>query len=233
MTRLAIDTAGAYCSAALALGDQQDNGKVLTRFEPMARGQAERILPMIEELMQLAGLGYSDLEKIICSVGPGSFTGVRIGIALAKGLALASRTPLVGAARTLVLGQKFARMTDFSVGRFAVVIDAGRGEIYTQLFSAAGGLLEPVTQPMLLSLDEAAGFFSTKGVEAVVGPALDAGVRRRLATLGEGLTVIDGQAEDLLDIEERLFDCGDAVRPLYLRAADAKPQVGKALQRQS
>lgn len=231
MTILAIDTAGAYCSAALGYDDGGERHR-LSAFEPMGRGQAERILPMVEELLQRAGLDYGALDEIRCSVGPGSFTGVRIGIALAKGLALASGRPLYGVGRLLVIGQKYAAMDGAVAGPIAVVIDAGRGEIYVQAFAKLHGAVEGLTAPSLVSLEEAAGFFSAHQVDTVIGPALDPAVLQRLGAIGRSFAVVDGQAEDLLHIGAHLFDHGDAVRPLYLRAADAKPQVGKALKRQ-
>ena len=237
MTELAIDTAGAYCSAALRHGEGCEGGaRISARFEPMGRGQAERILPMIEALLLEAGLDYSDLDKILCTIGPGSFTGVRIGIALAKGLALANGTPLSGAARSLVIGNKYARMEVARPGRFAVIIDAGRDEIYGQGFSLTDGAFAVETPPSLVRLDEVDGFFKTHEIEFAIGPAVTGvllgTLLEPLGGVPEAFTVVDGRAEDLLHIDEKMFDHGEAVRPLYLRAADAKPQVGKALKRQ-
>ena len=89
MVSLAIDIAGAPYQLALALS-ASDEGTVLRASFDGGRGQAERVLDQLDDLMQQAGACYETLETIYCTVGPGSFTGVRVGVALAKGLALAS-----------------------------------------------------------------------------------------------------------------------------------------------
>jgi tRNA threonylcarbamoyl adenosine modification protein YeaZ len=89
---LAFDTSAAHCAAALVCGPD-----VLgRRHEPMDRGQAERLLPMLEELMADAGAGWSDLDGIGVVTGPGNFTGVRLAVAAARGLALGLGVPAVG-----------------------------------------------------------------------------------------------------------------------------------------
>ena len=89
---LAIDSAGAACSAAV----WHDGQLAASRLERMARGQSERLLPLIEEAMAESGLGYADLAAIAVTTGPGGFTGARIGLAAARGLALASGKPAIG-----------------------------------------------------------------------------------------------------------------------------------------
>jgi tRNA threonylcarbamoyl adenosine modification protein YeaZ len=90
---LAFDTAAAHCAAALVRGDA-----VLGRcVEPMDRGQAERLLSLCEELLAAAGVGWADLDGIGVCVGPGNFTGLRLGVAAARGLALALDRPAAGA----------------------------------------------------------------------------------------------------------------------------------------
>ena len=86
---LSFDTAAAHCAAALVRG-----GTVIAQaHEPMARGQAERLFPMIAEMLEGAGLGWGDPDAIGTGTGPGTFTGVRIAVAAARGLALAQRHP--------------------------------------------------------------------------------------------------------------------------------------------
>ncbi|HMM07779.1 MAG TPA: tRNA (adenosine(37)-N6)-threonylcarbamoyltransferase complex dimerization subunit type 1 TsaB [Paracoccus solventivorans] len=89
---LGFDTSAAHCAAAVVCG-----GRVLAqRIEPMARGQAERLFPLLAELLAEAGLGWSDLDAIGVGEGPGNFTGIRISVAAARGLALSLRIPAVG-----------------------------------------------------------------------------------------------------------------------------------------
>ena len=89
---LAFDTAAAHCAAALVRGP----AVLAARHEPMDRGQAERLLPMLEELMAEAGTGWTSLDGIGVVTGPGNFTGVRLAVAAARGLALGLGIPAVG-----------------------------------------------------------------------------------------------------------------------------------------
>ena len=96
MRLLALDTATSACSAAL-----WQDGTVLARhLQPMARGQSEALLPMVAAVMAEAGLAFADLDLLAVTVGPGTFTGIRIGLAAARGLALATGLPLAGIATT-------------------------------------------------------------------------------------------------------------------------------------
>ncbi|MGR3464137.1 tRNA (adenosine(37)-N6)-threonylcarbamoyltransferase complex dimerization subunit type 1 TsaB [Limimaricola sp.] len=88
---LAIDTSAAHCAAALHLGD-----RIVARVEPMAKGQAERLMPFLEELLASESLGWRDLAAIGVGTGPGNFTGLRIGVSVARGLALGLGIPAIG-----------------------------------------------------------------------------------------------------------------------------------------
>ena len=89
---LGFDTSAAHCAAALLLGDRV----LAMRAEPMARGQAERLMPLLEEVLAEAGHVWGDLARIGVGVGPGNFTGIRIGVSAARGLALALDIPAIG-----------------------------------------------------------------------------------------------------------------------------------------
>ncbi|MBA4490593.1 tRNA (adenosine(37)-N6)-threonylcarbamoyltransferase complex dimerization subunit type 1 TsaB [Paracoccus sp. S1E-3] len=99
---LGFDTSAAHCAAALLSGDQLIAG----RHEDMSKGQAERLMPLIEEMLAEAGLGWADLSLIGVGTGPGNFTGIRIAVAAARGLALALNIPAIGigAAEALAFG---------------------------------------------------------------------------------------------------------------------------------
>ena len=88
---LAFDTSAAHCAAALLLGD-----RVVTRVEVMAKGQAERLVPMLDELLAGEGVDWPAITCLAVGVGPGNFTGIRIAVALARGLALGLKVPAVG-----------------------------------------------------------------------------------------------------------------------------------------
>ncbi|MCF3973669.1 tRNA (adenosine(37)-N6)-threonylcarbamoyltransferase complex dimerization subunit type 1 TsaB [Paracoccus salsus] len=93
---LGFDTSAAHCAAALLCGD-----RLLTlRHEEMGTGQAERLFPMLEEMLGEAGLGWSDIAVIGVGTGPGNFTGIRVAVAAARGLALALGVPAVGVTAT-------------------------------------------------------------------------------------------------------------------------------------
>ncbi len=105
---LAFDTSGSWCAVALRVADRVR----AHRFEPMARGQGERLFPAIEETMaeaaigwaDLAAIGWADLAAIGVGTGPGNFTGIRIGVAAARGLAMGLRIPAIGIDRFAALG---------------------------------------------------------------------------------------------------------------------------------
>ncbi len=91
LTVLAFDTSAAHCAAALLCG-----GEITTRVEEMARGQGERLMGLLEDVLADAGLVWSDLDGIGVGVGPGNFTGIRIAVSAARGLALGLGKPAVG-----------------------------------------------------------------------------------------------------------------------------------------
>ena len=99
---LALDTAGPHCAAVLLSGDDV----AMERLEPMARGQAERLMPMLEEVLAEAGAAWADLHALGVGTGPGNFTGIRIGVSAARGLAMALGVPAIGVTATdaLLLG---------------------------------------------------------------------------------------------------------------------------------
>ncbi len=89
---LGFDTSAAHCAAALLSGDRV----IASRAEDMGRGQAERLMPLLEDVLKEAGIGWSDLDAIGVGVGPGNFTGIRISVSAARGLALALDIPAIG-----------------------------------------------------------------------------------------------------------------------------------------
>ncbi|RJL13960.1 tRNA (adenosine(37)-N6)-threonylcarbamoyltransferase complex dimerization subunit type 1 TsaB [Paracoccus siganidrum] len=89
---LGFDTSAAHCAAALLCGDRV----LASRHEEMAKGQAERLFPLLEGLLAEAGLGWAELDVIGVGIGPGNFTGIRVAVAAARGLALSLGIPAVG-----------------------------------------------------------------------------------------------------------------------------------------
>jgi len=208
MIVLAIDTALAACGVAVTEGARP----LACRVAPMERGHQEALAPLVAEVMAEAGLGFDRLDRLAVTVGPGSFTGLRVGLAFAKGLALALDLPCagIGALEGLAAGGE---------GFAAAVIDARREHIYLQCFAGA----EPLMAPDILPAAEAAARLAelyTGGEARLVGPG---------AALLEG--VLPGarlEPRDWCDpvAVARLAAARPvsraAPRPLYLRAPDAR-----------
>ncbi len=139
---LGFDTSQAACAAALSL-----DGRVRVRIEDMARGQAERLMGVLEEMLAAEGLVWGDLDVIGVGIGPGNFTGIRIGVAAARGLAMALRIPAVGVSA-------FEAAAGVSARPLWVAVPAPRGQVWLQRL-APGGRETPtlVPQEALAGLD--------------------------------------------------------------------------------
>ena len=212
-----MDAAGGACSAAL----WRDGRLAARRFEPMKRGQSERLVPMIEAVMAEGNLDYARLDRLAVTTGPGGFTGVRIGLATARGLALACGRPLIGVSSFHVLAYA-ARKEAPTDGSLVVVIDAKRRELYVQAF---GPNLVQVTKPVSLAPEQLADFLPEGPLVLVgdavaqAGPAL--ATAKRSFALAETPGVVDAAwlAElvatgDVIDAEVSVAE------PLYLRPPD-------------
>jgi len=123
MKLFALDTATEACSVALWL-----DGEVVERFEVAGRDHTQRLPSMAHALLVDAGLGWSQLDGLVCGIGPGSFAGVRIGVAYTQGLALAHGQPVVGVSSLAMLAQTALR--EPGAERALVAIDARMDEVY-------------------------------------------------------------------------------------------------------
>jgi len=219
---LALDTALAACSAAVF---DTKRGLVAGTSLSMRRGHAEALLPLIERVMDDAGFAFSDLDRIAVTVGPGSFTGLRVGVSAARGIALAAGKPAVGvttlaafAAPALILAQGTPVLA---------VIDARNDQVYLQLFRDGEADL-----PRIATVSEALELASNEPVY-IAG----SGGRLLVAAWPQDRPVPStGDAGDAPDIEwvARLgaqASPGDLPKPLYLRAPDARPQAPQLPQR--
>lgn len=203
MIVLALDTCLAACSVAVTDGERV----LASRVEPMARGHQERLAPLVAEAMAEAGLGFDALDRIGVTVGPGSFTGLRVGLAFAKGLAAALDIPAVGVGTLEALAWPYA-------GRVIAALDAKRGQVYLQGFADS----RAVTAPDVLPLETAAARVAELTPQVLVG------------TGAELLSQVVGDAQiytaDHLDglAVARLAALKPVVppKPLYLRAPDAR-----------
>jgi len=243
MTDLGIDTAGAGCSVGLRFG-VSDDLRVVARFERAERGQSERVMVLLQELIDEAGVDYRSLKRIICTIGPGSFTGVRVGIALAKGLALASGAPLYGVSNLVLMGHKYARSVEITSSDmvFAVYLNAGRGAFYMQAFAhksfddnikrdgMTGAHINMLCPPELVERENVLDFMARFNTEQLVGSDKDLIESDQLLSR-YSVDEIEILAQDLFALDERFLEQGQNVSALYLRAPDAKPQQGKMLER--
>ncbi len=223
MIVLGIDTSLPACSVAVL--DRDHDLVLAAESEPMPVGHAEMLMPMVERCLNEAGIQLVDIDLFAATVGPGSFTGVRVGVATIRGFALATGRPAVGVTTLQALAET-AREAATIEQPFAVAIDARRDEIYLQCFAADGAVL---SDPAVLRLDEAVAALPA-GVSAVFGSgarllADRAGTERPLAVIGEAV------APSARSVAACARPDGPVPRPFYLRAPDAKPQGDKMLAR--
>jgi tRNA threonylcarbamoyladenosine biosynthesis protein TsaB len=175
---LAFDCAGRGCAAALVA----DRRIAARRSQPMERGQAEALLPLIAATLEDAGIGMGELDLLAVTIGPGGFTGLRIGLAAARGLALATGLPLIGVTGFDAIAA--AVPSSQRAGQpLVVALDSKRDEVFVQCFAADGpaladGALVTPDQanalvppgPILLAGDAAAMLAPWLGDRAVIAP---------------------------------------------------------------
>ena len=206
MLILGLDTCLSSCSVAVLDGERV----VASSREVMARGHQERLAPMARQVMAQAGLAFDRLDRIAVTVGPGSFTGLRVGIAFAKGLALALDKPAVGIGTLEALAAEAA-------GLVFPAIDARRGQLYLQAFEDGRALMAPdalsaeVAAARLAELSQGRPFTLVGS-----GAAL-------LADVAPGAAIIAAEGPDARHVARlAAARAPGPLKPLYLRAPDAK-----------
>jgi tRNA threonylcarbamoyladenosine biosynthesis protein TsaB len=226
MRVLAIDTALAACSAAVL--DTASGGVVAGESLPMLRGHAEALMPLVARVMQRAELGFSEIDRVAVTTGPGSFTGLRVGISAARGIALAADRPAVGVSTLSAFAAP--HLAEDKTVRVIAAIDARHEHVYLQVFGANGRI---VVAPRLAPLDEALRAVCEAPCR-IVGSAALAVVDR----LPKGAPVpLHLDARDAPDIDwvarmgAALPEGQSPPKPLYLRAPDAQPQHAAQLPR--
>jgi tRNA threonylcarbamoyl adenosine modification protein YeaZ len=222
MIVLAIDTAGVDCSAALY---DSAAGKVLSTItDTIGKGHAERLMAVIDEALAAAGLPLKSVQRVAVVIGPGSFTGIRVGVAAARGLALALGIPSVGVTTLEILARShLAGHPDTPV---VVAMDAKRNEVYAQAFAADGAAMG---EPAALSPEDV----------TALAESLSAKVTGSWSRAAESAGADEFHDRDRFDIAvaarigaEKPVGAARP-KPLYLRGPDAKPQAGFALQRRA
>lgn len=198
---LAFDTSAAHCAAALLSGDRL----LVLRHEAMDKGQAERLIPLLEEVLAEGSVTWSDLSALAVGTGPGNFTGVRIAVAAARGLALSLNIPALGVTALEARAYGLPRP-------LAVVEDARRGEVYVQEFAPDAGAARVTTVtslPTECDLDRFAGSAADAAAAATGGTALPQPVPFVEAIARIAATRLDRPQP--------------RPAPFYLRGADAAP----------
>ena len=212
MRVLAIDTALEACSAAVL---DTENGVLARESRLMARGHAEALMPLIAQVMGEAETPFAALDRVAVTTGPGSFTGLRVGIAAARGIALATEKPAFGLSTLAAL---------------AVAIDARHQHVYLQVFGPGGRTL---VAPRIASIRDAVRIAAT-GKMRLVGTAARAVAAAWPGNEPPPLLVEELKIPDITWVARLgAVANGDpgVVKPLYLRAPDAQPQAAARLPR--
>ena len=219
MLILAIDTALDACAACVL--DTDAARLIAQESQSMKRGHAEALMPLIGRVIRQAGIAFAALDRIAVTTGPGSFTGLRVGLSAARGIGLAADKPVVGlstltAYAAPVVGQNAAQPV-------VSAIDARHDQVYFQVVSGDGGSL---MRPRVAPIEEALGA-AQFGAVHLVGNAAQILADRWPADVLPPFKVDPQPAPDIA----WLAWLGAAVspdiapaRPYYLRAPDAKPQ---------
>ncbi len=233
MNILALDTTLGACSAAVATGEAGGAPEVFGVYELRTREHAEAIVPMMTHVLDEAGLSYDALDAIAVTSGPGTFTGVRVGVATARGLALAMDLPIISGTSLEVMAQMALDQIESAPDTLGIAVDARRGEVYLALFDSAGTIF---LDPVALTPERAVEALSEKGCVLLAGGG--AGLVAE-AALKKGrefetdLQELQPDAAKLACMALTRQPVEGPLHPLYLRPPDAKPQTGKALPRQA
>jgi tRNA threonylcarbamoyladenosine biosynthesis protein TsaB len=207
---LAVDTALGACSAALV----EDEHVLAHCFEPMERGHAERLAPMVEEVMAQARIGFATLDRLAVTTGPGTFTGQRVGLAFMRGLRLALNRPLIGITTLATMAAQAKAETSASCA--IALHDARRDEVYIEM--------EECLPPCLMAFGDAVTMLGGLVHDAPIALAGTAACRACDA-LANGFVLSTVRQPDALWLAHLAIDAPaseTAPRPLYLRAPDAR-----------
>lgn len=204
MLVLALDTCLNACSVAVV----RDGVALASLSEPMQRGHQERLAPMAQEVMLQGGVAFADLDRIGVTLGPGSFTGLRVGLAFAKGLGAALGIPVVGVGALEALAAGID-------GDALAIVDARRDQAYVQAFRSGEALDEPANR----AIDQLPAVLERLANDlTVVGPGVDlAAGLRPLAPLSRR------EGPDAVAVARiAATRTPGSLNPLYLRAPDAR-----------
>ena len=218
MLILAIDTALDACSAGVL---DTDAGKLVAQeSQVMKRGHAEALMPLIARVMKAAGIAFTSLDRIAVTTGPGSFTGLRVGLSAGRGIALAADKPVVGV--TTLTAYAAPIVSTNSEQPVIAAIDARHDHVYVQVVSGDGGSLQ---LPRLAPVTEALAA-SRFGAPHLVGNAAKLLADRWPADAPPPYKIDPQPAPDIVWVAwlgAAVNPDAAPARPFYLRAPDAKP----------
>ncbi|XUM23766.1 tRNA (adenosine(37)-N6)-threonylcarbamoyltransferase complex dimerization subunit type 1 TsaB [Bradyrhizobium oligotrophicum S58] len=218
MLILAIDTALDHCAAAVLDTDSAEMRAQETLL--MKRGHAEALMPLLARVMQQSGVGFADLDRIAVTTGPGSFTGLRVGLSAARGIALASHKPVVGV--TTLSAYAAPIVGDDGASPVISAIDARHDHVYYQVVSGSG---EELVAPQVAAIDDVLAV-ARLGAPYLVGNAASI-VAGRWPPEAAAPVAVDTRSGPDIAWVAWLGAAADpahaAARPFYLRAPDVKP----------
>ena len=218
MMILAIDTALDACSAAVL--DTTSGNTIAIESQAMQRGHAEALMPLIGRVMQESGIAFAALDRIAVTTGPGSFTGLRVGLSAARGIALAAAKPVIGLTTLAAYAAPVvAANADHPI---LSAIDARHDHVYFQVVSGNGS---PIVKPKVAPIAEALEA-TQYGALHLVGNAASILAARWPADATPPVAVDPQPAPDITWVAwigAAVDPDGAPPRPFYLRAPDAKP----------
>jgi tRNA threonylcarbamoyladenosine biosynthesis protein TsaB len=218
MLILAIDTALDACAAVIL---DTDNNKVIAQESAaMKRGHAEALMPLIARVMKQSGIAFDALDRIAATTGPGSFTGLRVGLSAARGIALAANKPAVGI--TTLTAYAAPHVSEHGEHPIISAIDARHDHVYLQAVTGHG---ESLLTPRLAPIEEALAA-SRFGAPHLVGNAANLLAERWPKDAPPPARIDQQAAPDIVWVAWLAAAVDPAIamaRPFYLRAPDAKP----------
>src|SRR5579872_4209100 len=226
MRILGIDTSCGAASVAVAEGGRGEPLAAISR--PMARGHAEVLAPMVEEAMRAIDGGFPSLTRIAVATGPGSFTGIRVGLAMARAMGVALAIPVVGVSTLAAFAAPL--LSAPRTGIIAATIDARHGSVYFQLFEANGRPLGPPRcdspRECVRAIGAGPAWFAGDAAALVASEAQRAGLPYDLdvARVAPDIVAVGwmGLAVDPVK---------SPARPLYVKPPDARPSTAGPIAR--
>ena len=226
MRILAIDTSCGAASVAVAESARIEPLAALSR--PMVRGHADALAPMVEEAMRSVDGGFASLARIAVAIGPGSFTGIRVGLAMARAMGVALGIPVVGVSTLAAFAASL--LSEPRTGIIAATIDARHGSVYFQLFEANGRPLGPPRcdspRECVRAIGAGPAWFAGDAAALVASEAQRAGLPYDLDAARAAPDIV-ALAWMGLAVDPAI----NPARPIYVKPPDARPNAAEPIAR--